>query len=104
MKKVLIIGHVGHINDMLMTTKMVMDKMPDAEFISHEEAEKRGITTNKAFEPEPIKFKIRDLEPITEPFITKNYSSSKYSGEKITTQRSERRKKNRDARNARRHF
>lgn len=101
MKKVLIIGHATEFARIATT---LLEKMPDAEFISHEEAEQRGITINKAFEPEPIKFKISDLEPISEPFISKNSSSSKYSGEKITTQRSERRKKNRDARKSRRQF
>ena len=99
MKKVLIIGHATEFARMVTT---LIEKMPDAEIILHEEAEQRGITINKVFEPEPIKFKISNLELTAKPFISKKSSSSKYNGEKITTQRSERRKKNRDARKSRR--
>ena len=89
MKKVLIIGHA---HDMSITTKMLMDKIPDSEIISIDKV-------NKAFEPEPLKFELRNTLTNYEPVVVR---PNKYSGEKIMTQRAERRKKNRDARKARR--
>lgn len=98
MKKVLIIGNASEFQ---LATTMLLEKMPDIEIITHEEAERQRLTTNKAFESEPIPFKIRDIEPIQDVILTKSPNQNKYSGEKFLSKRGERRK---NARNTKRRF
>lgn len=98
MRKVLIIGHASEFQ---LATTMLLEKMPDVEIITHEEAERQRLTTNKAFEPEPLKFELRNTTLDYDPVVI---SSNKYSGEKLVTARAKRRKQNRDARKSRRQF
>jgi len=92
MRKVLLIGHASEFQ---LATTMLLEKMPDIEIITHEEAERQRLTTNKSFEPEP--FVIKNYHRVPPKVIYE----SKFGAPKELSKRAKRRK---DARNARRHF
>ena len=93
---------VAHPENLLMSERMLhFAQENDVRLLTVDQAKEEGIIGQNVFAPEPIPFKIRDLDQIAEPIIYKNSSQNKYSGEKFLSKRGERRK---NARNTKRRF